>query len=140
MRSHNRKDLSGIPSLVLEGIAIDPSLHGNGIYRRILSEVHKREAILCLRTQNPRIYAALEGYCNAVYPGKGEMPGAIREIQKSLASDFGCRINERRVIKGYYGSLFYDKEPLHERISPFFKDNLGMDLHKGDAVLLVGVK
>ena len=140
MRSHNRKVLSGIPSLVLEGAAIDPSLHGNGIYGRLLAEIHRGESAICLRTQNPRVYAGLERYCTAVYPGEDEMPSAIREIQKALASDFGCEMDENGVVRGHYGHLFYGEEPFHERVSPFFKERLGMDLHRGDAVLVVGVK
>jgi hypothetical protein len=140
MRSQNRKILSGIPSIILEGAAIDPIFHGKGIYGRLLSEVHGGEAIICTRTQNPRIYAALQRYCSRVFPERNESPGAIREIMRSFAVELGCKINENGVIRGHYGDLFYDKEPFHERISPFFKNELGMNLNNGDALLVVGVK
>ena len=140
MSSNNRKNLSGMPSLIIEGVAIDPLLHGKGAYGKILSEMYNGEATICFRTQNPRLYAAHEMYCHKVYPGVEEMPGAIKEIQKALASELKCAIDKNGVVKGYYGSLFYGKEPFHERISPFFKEILEMDLYKGDAVLVVGVK
>ena len=140
MRSQTRSIFSGIPSLILEGIAIDPSLHGKGIYGRLLSEIYEGETILCLRTQNPRVYAALEKYCRTIYPKEEETPKAIQEIQKSFAESLRCQIDENGVVKGYYGNLFYGTEPLHARVSPFFKERLKMDLHKGDAVLVIGVK
>jgi len=139
MRSHNRKTISGIPCLFLEGAVIDPSLHGHGIYGRILSEINEREAVICLKTQNPRVYAAIEGYCSAVYPGMQETPGAIREIKKAIAADLKCAADENGVIQGYYGRLLYGEEPAHER-SVFFKDKLKMNLERGDALIVVGVK
>lgn len=140
MRSHNRKNLSGLPSLILEGAAIDPSLHGNGIYGKLLSEIYKGEVVICLKTQNPRVYAGLEKFCAKVYPRMDEMPCAIREIQKSLALNFGCKIDENGVARGYYGGQLYGEEPFHERVSPFFKEKLKMDFYKGDGILVVGVK
>ena len=140
MRSQNRKILAGVPSLILEGAAIDPSLHGNGAYGKILSEIHNGETAICLRTQNPRLYAGLEKYCTTIYPGKDKMPNDVRRIQEALALDLGSKIDENGVIRGHYGGLFYGEEPYHERVSPIFKEKLGMDLHKGDAVLVVGIK
>ncbi|GEM_PF-1443656 len=139
MRSHNRKTFSGIPSLFLEGAVVDPVFHGKGIYGKILSEVHTREAVICLKTQNPRVYAALEGYCSAVYPGMQETPRAIQEIQRAVAADLKCDANKEGVISGYYGRLLYGKEPTHKR-SAFFKDKLNMNLARGDALIVVGVK
>ena len=140
MRSHNRKNLSGISALILEGAAIDPLFHGKGVYGKILSEIYQQESVICLRTQNPRVYAALEKFCSSVYPSRKETPELIKRVQTDLAFDLRCEIDSYGVIKGYYGSLFYGVEPYHDRITDLFKEKLKMNLHNGDAVLVVGVK
>lgn len=139
MRSQNRTRLSGLSALILEGAAIDPIFHGKGIYGVLLSHVYKEEAIICLRTQNPHVYAGLEKFCAKVYPNKENMPGAVREIQQAFAHNLGCKINSNGVIKGYYGGLFYGEKPTHKRVSNIF-ETLGVDLENGDGLLVVGIK
>ncbi|KHO50016.1 MAG: hypothetical protein QT01_C0001G0130 [archaeon GW2011_AR6] len=140
MRGYSRRVLSGLQSLILEGAAILPEMQGNGVYGKMLEQAHEGESVLCLRTQNPRLYAAFEKFCDKVYPGFHDTPRAVREIQKAFAEYLGCDADENGIVREYYGGLFYGEEPYHERISPLFMERLKMDLHKGDAVLVLGVK
>lgn len=139
MASYNRRVLSGIPALVAEGIAVAPEIQGKGLFRMITDVARERESVICLRTQSPRMYRALEKYCSAIYPGPNSMPRAIGEIRGDLAEHLGCAIDEKGVVKGYYGGLFYAQEPAHKSVSPFFKE-VGVDVNKGDALLVVGVR
>lgn len=141
MGSYHREVFSGIPSLIVEGIAVAPKFQGRRLFERITDEAREGEQIVCLRTQNPRMYRALQIYCNSVYPGKqGDMPDAIRAIRDAFASYAKCELDEKGVVKGYYGGLFYGEEPAHRQVSEFFKKGLEMKLNEGDAMLAVGVK
>jgi hypothetical protein len=140
MRSHSRVSLSGVPSVVLDGAAIGPDYHGRGIYGLLLSEIEGSERVMCLRTQNPRIYASLNSYCRKVFPNYRETPKDIRNLLNSFANYLNCEVDSNFVIRGYYGGLFYGEEPTHEKFSLLFKEKLKMDLSKGDAVLLAGVR
>lgn len=139
MASYNSVSLSGLPSLIVEGIAVAPEVQGKGIFRELTDKALKKEHLVCLRTQNPRMYRALEKYCSKVYPNGNELPRAIFEVFGDLASHMNCKTDAREVVKGYYGSLFYGKEPIHEKVSALFKQRLSMNLNEGDAVLVVGV-
>jgi len=92
-----------------------------------------------LRTQNPRMYKALEKYCISTYPTTEKPPEEIRAIQKEYASYLDCKADERGVVKGCYGELFYGEEPCHGEVSPLFED-LGLDIYNGDAILTVGLR
>lgn len=135
---YNQLNLSGIPCLVAEGIAVHPSFQGRDLFRKLTDCAANGESVICLRTQNPRMYRALEKYCSVVYSGE-HIPEAICAIRKDLASHLGCTLDEKGVVKGYYGGLFYGKEPVHKRVSPFFEE-LGVDVNNGDALLAVGVR
>jgi len=124
---------------MVDGIALAPEMQGKGAFGEITREAYPKGNVFCLRTQNPHMYRALEKYCLDIYPGTGEIPPAIREMRKDLADQLECEITDNGVIKGYYGGLFYGKEPRHERISGLF-DDLGMDLHRGDSLLVIGAK
>ncbi len=139
MASYNSVVLSGIPSLIVEGIAIEPETQGKGIFSRITDVARDGEYAVCLRTQNPRMYRALQKYCSLMYPDKKEMPLAIAGIRKALAEYMGCQINEKGIVGGYYGGLFYGEEPTHPKITSFFKEELGLKLERGDALLCVGL-
>lgn len=140
MRSHNRVIFSGLPSLVLEGAAIDPEYHGRGVYQILLSEIDKRGRIMFLRTQNPRVYAAFSRFCDTVYPNERETPEAIAALLKAFSEYLRCKTDENFVVKGQYGHMLYGNEPSHKDLSDFFNKKLGMDLSNGDAVLLAGIK
>jgi hypothetical protein len=140
MASYNKKIFSGFPSLIVEGIAIKEAFQGKGIFKEITENAKNSETVICLRTQNPRMYRALEKFCFSIYPNnKKETPKAVKSIRDEFASYLGCGTNEEGVIKDYYGGLFYGEEPKHSKTSDLFK-RLDMDLQKGDAVLLVGIK
>lgn len=139
MGSYSRARFSGYPSLVVEGIAVSPEMQGRGVFREITANVENREEVICLRTQNPRMYRALEKYCKDVYPGQFKIPSKVREIREEFADSLNCEIDENGVVKGYYGGLFYGKIPYHEKVNLLFEE-LGVNLDKGDALLLVGIK
>lgn len=140
MRSHSRTILSGFPTTILEGAAIHPNVQGNGLYSLLLDQITFQTPVYGTRTQNPHTYVALEKYCSAIYPANNYTPDAIVAIRNDLAKYFGSSITEKGVVKDHYGSLFYGEEPKHQRISKFFSDELDMDIYRGDAVLLLGIK
>ncbi|GBE20196.1 hypothetical protein BMS3Abin17_00932 [archaeon BMS3Abin17] len=140
MASYNRRLLSGIPSLIVEGIVIAPEVQGKGLFGKITNEAFESDFVIGLRTQNPLMYKALENYCSSVYPGKTEIPEAIKVIREELARYLVCDMDTKGVIKGYYGGLFYGREPTHKTGTEFFKENLGMRLNKGDALVVLGIK
>jgi len=135
MASYNRERLEGIDSLIVEGIAMLPEIQGYGLFARMTDAVKENEDLVCLRTQNPRMYRALEKYCHTVCPGG---TNGLKAPLDSLAKYFGNDIDSNGVVKGYYGGLFYGDEPHHEKIDFLFED-LGVDLNNGDAVLAVGL-
>lgn len=139
MASYNRRDFAGFPCLIVEGVCLDPSIQGNGIFKQITDQAINSENVVCLRTQNPRMYKALANYCSSTFPGLKSIPKQIRNIQKEFAEYLKCNIDNKGVVKEYYGGLFYGKEPKHCSISRFFKQDLKMDLDKGDAVLAIGI-
>lgn len=140
MAAYNVCSLVGIPSLIVEGIAMDPLIQARGIFREVTDLVSSGKEIICLRTQNPNMYRALQNYCYQVYPGENGMPLIVKTVRDDLAARLGCSIDDKGIARGYYGGLFYGKKPYHPEASPFFENILGMDLEKGDALLVVGLK
>ena len=139
MASYNRRLFSGIPSLIVEGIAINPEMQGKGLFERITEIARKNEAVICLRTQNPRMYRALEKYCSFIYPNGREMPAAIRAVKDEFALCSRCNADEKGIVRGYYGGLFYKEEPKHKDAGEFFR-KIGLNLYEGDALLVLGIK
>ncbi len=138
MASYTSTILSGIPSLIVEGVAITPYAQGKGIFAQLTDTARKGESAVCLRTQNPRMYKALQNYCIVTYPEKSEVPSAIANLRSALAQHLGCTSDERGIIRKYYGSLFYGEEPTHPHATSFFKKELGLHIEEGDALLCVG--
>jgi len=140
MAAYNACSLAGISSLIVEGIAMDPSIQARGIFRKVTDLVSSEKEIVCLRTQNPNMYRALQNYCSQIYPGANGMPLIVKSVRNDLAARLGCSIDDKGIARGYYGGLFYGEKPYHPEASPFFENTLGMDLEKGDALLVVGLK
>lgn len=140
MSSYNKRNLSGFPSLIEEGIVVDPSFQGRSIFGTLTDVARTNEAVICLRTQNPNMYRALEKYCSETYPGKIKEPTAVQAVRSSLEEHLSCKADEKGVVKGFYGGTLYGSKPSHPVITPFFEDQLNMDFEKGDAVLAVGIK
>ena len=139
MASYNRRILLGIPSLIVEGIAINPSMQGKNLFKRMTELARDDEAVICLRTQNPRMYRALEKYCSFVYPNGKEIPKAVRAIRDEFALCIGSNADEKGIVRGYYGGLFYGEEPTHKNVGEFFR-KIGLNLYEGDALLAIGIK
>lgn len=139
MASYNTQNFNGFNSLIVEGIALSPEVQGKGIFKLLTSQAIDSQKAICLRTQNPRMYRALEKFCKETYPGKKETPKKIKSALEEFARYANSKLNNLGVVKRYYGSLFYGKEPTHCEISKFFKENLKMNLLEGDAVLAMGI-
>ena len=138
--SYNRASLSGIPTLIIEGVAISPEMQGKNFFKKMTDYTLNNEGVIGFRTQNSRMYRTAEKYCSKVYPNKERTPEAIKAIRKSLARHLNCETDENGIIRKYYGGLFYGEEPTHDLVTPFFKNCLGMHLELGDALIVVGVK
>lgn len=139
MASYNSIILSGISSLIVEGIAIEPEAQGKNMFSQMTDAARNMEYAVCLRTQNPRMYRALQKYCSQIYPDGRKVPSAIIKLRKALAKYMNCEINEKGVVREYYGSLFYGQEPVHSKITYFFKEELGLNVENGDALLCIGL-
>lgn len=139
MASYNTRNFCGFDSLIVEGIALSPQVQGKGVFKLLTDSAIADQKLVCLRTQNPRMYKALEKYCGAVYPSAMNFSGNNNMFLEEFANYLGCKIDEHGVVRGYYGGLFYGEEPTHCEVSRFFKEDLKMDLSKGDAVLAVGI-
>lgn len=138
MASYNTRKFNGISSLIVEGIALSPEVQGKGIFSLLTKDALRSEKLVCLRTQNPRMYRALEKFCNETYPSKRETPEKIKLALKEFAEYTNSKPNNFGVVEGYYGGLFYGKEPTHCEVTRLFKEDLKMNLSKGDAVLAIG--
>ena len=138
MAAYTEKRFSGVYCLLVDGIAVFPEMQGKGVFSAITYAATKgHHDFICLRTQNPRMYRALEKHCEKVFPGVEEMPQSVKAITLDLAEYLGCSITGKCIVKGYYGGLFYGEEPHHKNIDPLFK-KLGVNLHNGDGLLVTG--
>jgi len=137
MASYNVRKFADIESLVVEGIAVAPEMQGKGVFKTITDYALNGERVVCLRTQNPRMYRALEKYCAETYPGEKDRPVITKAITLDFAKYLKCNIDGNGVVKGYYGGLFYGQEPHHSKVDSLFQ-KLGVNLHEGDGLLVVG--
>lgn len=137
MASYNKQKFADVDSLVVEGIAVAPEMQGKGIFKAITNHALNGEMVICLRTQNPRMYRAMEKYCSETYPGEKDTPVVTKAITLDFAKYLRCAIDGNGVVKGYYGGLFYGQEPHHSKVDPLFQ-KLGVNLHNGDGLLVVG--
>ncbi len=139
MASYNTQSFCGFKSLIVEGIAIHPGFQGNGIFKDLTTVACSDHEVVCLRTQNPFMYRALEKFCRITFPSENRYPKQFDKILQEFAEYLKCSPNENKVIKNHYGGLFYGKEPTHPKISKFFRETLCMNLNNGDAVLVGGL-
>ena len=137
MGSYNKRNFVGNDCLIVEGIAVVPEMQGRGIFKEITDAARHGEQIICLRTQNPRMYGALQKYCDTVFPGDEKAPYNIEKIRDEFAKYLNCKIDENGIIKGYYGGLFYGIKPTHQKVDPLFQ-KLGVNLENGDGLLVIG--
>jgi hypothetical protein len=139
MASYNKTVLSGLPALVVEGIAIDPAMQKRGIFKEVTDLVVDTESLICLRTQNPNMYKALQNYCSSIYPSLLDLPDAIRVLINELARYMKCEIDKNGVTKNYYGGLFYGEKPFNHSVTGLF-NQLGVNIEEGDGLLVLGVR
>ncbi len=137
MASFNKRDFCEIPCLIVEGIAVHKEYQGRGIFSDMARNVIGDEQVICLRTQNPRMYRALEKLCKRVYPNYEETPELIKSIRRDFAGYLGEDCDENGIVMKHYGGLFYGIEPRHERVSKLF-EHLGVKVLEGDGLLVIG--
>lgn len=134
MASYNKIQIESENVLVVEGISLKPTFQSKGIFKKITDLAIEDETLIALRTQSPRMYAALYDYCNGAISPSENFNGQLEKIAKH----FGNEINREGVTRGYYGRFFYGYSPSHERFSELFEKML--DVEKGDALIVLGRK
>lgn len=98
--------------------------------------------LMVMRTQNPRVYAALKKVDGiTVYPSFDlSTTERIRAFAQQFSKEkLNQEINpDTFVAAGTYGGCLYDEMPSHDVFSNFFTIKLGMNFHRGDSVILIG--
>lgn len=138
MASYSRKRFAQADSLVVEGISVAPEMQGRGIFKILTDHARNGENLLCLRTQNPMMYRALEKYCYTLYPGQDEDSNSLKAAILDFAKYLNCRIDGNGVVKACYGRLLSGHRFSHPRIDVLFR-KLSINPSEGDAVLVAGV-
>lgn len=138
MASYNTKYFMGIQSLIVEGVAMLPEVQGMGIFSD-MTEYAMATAYryVCLRTQNPRMFKALDNLCKRTYPCKKNLLGNLGVVKGGFIRHLGCDVTENGVVKGYHEGLLYGDVPHHKDVDPLFKE-LGVDINNGDVLLAIG--
>lgn len=141
---HHR--FAGKNILYLSGIIVDPECQKKGIFTTINSrELGAFEPdYLVMRTQNPVVYGATRRHLvESLCPGCSRPPDDALLIASAIALTYGFPVPELEdylghlVMRGAYGTSFYDEIPYDPDGSPLF-DSLKLDYQAGDAVVLVG--
>lgn len=140
MGSYSEKVFSGIPTLTADGIAIREDFQGRGVFSKLTDLVLNGERIICLRTQNPHMYRALEKKCKIVYPNlETEIPDALKLIRNEYGKFLNCTSDEFGIVRGIYGKSLYGKLKVHPKTSLLF-EKIGLRINHGDGLLVVGVR
>lgn len=139
MASYNSQIICGFNSLVVEGVAVAPEFQGKGVFQEITKQALGSADLVFLRTQSPRMYRALEKITERIYPNPEGLGEGLNTFLREFAKYLNCKMDERGVVRSYYGRLLYGEEPTHCKITDFFKKDLKMDLSKGDALLVMGI-
>jgi hypothetical protein len=79
----SRAELSGIPCLVLEGIAASPKEIGPAFFKAVRLAKFSEERVICGSLKYPLAKTAIES-CSIVQEAEKDKP-AVREIRKELA-------------------------------------------------------
>jgi hypothetical protein len=127
--------------LFVDGIAIDPTKQGRGIFKEVTDNIREHEEFIALKTQNPRMYRALEKFCDMTYPNNALVfPDKINSLMETLAKNLDLNIDEKKVARGAYGRSLYGYETAHSIVDSLFNDKLRMNKSAGDSVLCLGIK
>lgn len=141
MCSYTPKKIAGRDLLFVDGIAIDPKRQAQGIFGEVTQIASEQEEFLALKTQNPRMYRALEKFCGVTYPNESLVfPEDILPLMKNLAQDLKLNVDKSMVARGFYGTSLYPKMPVHRSGSRLFDNILQVNYSRGDSVLCLGVK
>lgn len=140
MASYTSQMLGGKNALIIDGVAMHQKAQGRGIFLDIAREMYDpSHEYVCLRTQSPRMYKALDLGDIDVYPNKDGFPERLDPVREDFMKYLNCDIDENGVVKDFYGGPLYGKRPHHKEVDKLF-DRFGLDFYAGDALLVVGEK
>jgi len=140
MGSYSQKVFSGIPVLTTDGVAIKEKFQGKGLFSELTDLVLNGERVICLRTQNPHMYRALEKKCNIVYPNtKTGIPEALKLVRNEYGNFLNCNLDEFGIARKFYGKSLYGKIKYHPLVSRLFEE-MKMNISAGDGLIVMGVR
>jgi len=127
--------------LYLHGIVLKKEAQGCGFFEETnnLAISYGNYDYLCMRTQNPIVYAATNKIVKNIYPNDS-IPENIKELGEFVARDF-LKMNkydkDTMIGKETYGHSLYGNIPFHKDASKVF-EKLGIDYNMGDSVIIIG--
>ncbi len=141
MCSYSPKILNGTRVLFVDGIAINPNAQGRGVFGEVTLIAKEDEKFVALKTQNPRMYRALEKFSHKIFPNDSLIfPERISTVMKDLADNLHLKVDSLMVARGFYGTSLYPLALNHQTASRLFDDILKVDYKNGDSVLCLGTK
>jgi hypothetical protein len=139
MCSYSTKNIDNYQILFVEGIAIDPKKQGCGLFEKATNIAITNEEYIGLKTQSPRMYRALEKFCDEIYPNKKmDFSQEADYLISKLSENMNLDVDEKKVARGIYGAALYTQPQLHKEASELFDGILKVDYNKGDSVLCLG--
>ncbi|RLG17050.1 hypothetical protein DRN62_02320 [Nanoarchaeota archaeon] len=138
--SYELRDIDGIRVGFLRGTVIRRAFQGRGLFKHLcqrLIRVFEEEGIrfVATRTQNPRVYRALQRLLPELYPTtRGEVPESVFELAKKIRKD----VTRELIIPGLYGRQLTGEKVLakEESVNALFSK---LNTEEGDAYLLIGL-
>ena len=140
MYSFNSINLGEHSMLFVEGMAVHPSFQGKEIFSSITSKIWKGEKFIGLKTQSPRMYRALEKFCQGDLCPAQELACVpqLFHVKEMLSESLGIEIDSFGVARNLYGKSLYASEQTHPITSNLFNDHLKINYDAGDSVICVG--
>jgi len=122
--------------LFAEGAAFKKEVQGKGLFKQITKLILNDERFIGLKTQNPRMYKALESMCSNISPRFGKDSLYYKKMR------FGRSLNiltdEYGVSRGFYGTSLYSEIPQADKITMNLFEMLNIDYKKGDSLICLG--
>lgn len=87
--SYDQIVLSGLRSLIIREFSTYASIPKKRLFKKITEMARdKGEIIVCMRAENPDMYAEFKKYCYQVYFDEREMPPIIKGVEMDLTEYF----------------------------------------------------
>ena|SRR3989338_3519117 len=148
MAGYSQHLILGSHLLFVDGVAIHPDFQGAGLFRELTNMALENEEFIGLRTQNPRMYRAIEkisqggicpsASCQHLREGTEKELKRLCAIKNALCAKVGFSVDFQGVIRGCYGRSLYGEVPQHNRTTPLFQEVLKVNYERGDSVVCVG--